>query len=254
MTAIVRHAIVLLFTDDQDRGTETAAALAAMGCIAHRLEPDARLCDVQRHDAAVLIARRTSNWCPVLLGKLRSIEFACATLVLLDVGGPEAVEEVLRRGAVDCLVGPVTDPELLESIRGVIEATRRWRARFARARLLEASLEDRGISKRSSAAARVFEPVEQPTPSVTTSIELDDDAKVEAVVERLGEQSGLTARERQVLFWLLLGHRYVDIATVLGVAPRTAKFHAANLLTKLDLDSRYDLSRLLAQELQRNEL
>src|SRR5690606_30930431 len=73
-------------------------------------------------------------------------------------------------------------------------------------------------------------------------------AKIEAVVDRVSGDRGLTRRERQVLYWLLLGHRYVDIASVLGVAPRTAKFHAANLLQKLELDSRYDLARLLAEE------
>lgn len=249
MPTILRHAIVLLITDDRDCGAETEVALSTLGCIAHRAEPDTLLDDGFRYDAAVLIAPPNSSWCATLLGDLRSLEFACASLVVLDVGGPEAVADTLRRGAVDCLVQPVSEPELVESLAAVIEATRRWRARFSRARLT-ASVEPRVVARVPEVAtARVFEPSEQVTSTVAANVCEDDDAKIGAVVERVGQQSGLTPREREVLYWLLLGHRYVDIATVLGVVPRTAKFHAANLLHKLDLDSRYDLSRLLAGEL-----
>jgi DNA-binding NarL/FixJ family response regulator len=249
MPMFLRHAIVLLITDDRDCGVETELALSAVGCIAHRAEPDMLLDDGFRYDAAVLITRRNTSWCATLLGNLRSLELACASLVVLDVGGPEAVAEALRRGAVDCLVQPVSEPELVESVATVIEATRRWRARFSRARL-SASAEPRVVASMPPAAkALVFEPIEQVAPTAPADARVDDDAKIGAVVERVSQQSGLTPREREVLYWLLLGHRYVDIASVLGVAPRTAKFHAANLLHKLELDSRYDLSRLLAEEL-----
>ncbi|HVI00681.1 MAG TPA: LuxR C-terminal-related transcriptional regulator [Enhygromyxa sp.] len=248
MPTLLRHAIVLLITDDRDCGIATEIALSAMGCIAHRAEPHTRIDDGFRYDAAVLIARRNAGWCTTLLGDLQSIELACASLVVLDIGGPEAIVEVLRRGAVDCLVQPVSEPELVESVSTVIEATRRWRARFSRARLT-ATAEPRAPT-RVAATARVFEPSEPPGSAASTDEACsNDDAKIGAVVERVGQQSGLTPREREVLYWLLLGHRYVDIASVLGVAPRTAKFHAANLLHKLELDSRYDLSRLLAEEL-----
>lgn len=254
MPIVLRHAIVLLITDDRDCAVETELALSAVGCIAHRAEPDMLLDDGFRYDAAVLIARRNTSWCATLLGNLRSLELACASLVVLDVGGPEAVAEALRRGAVDCLVQPVSEPELVESVATVIEATRRWRARFSRARL-SASAEPRIVASMPAAAkALVFEPIEQvartaPADARVDDTRVDDDAKIGAVVDRVSQQSGLTPREREVLYWLLLGHRYVDIASVLGVAPRTAKFHAANLLHKLELDSRYDLSRLLAEEL-----
>lgn len=249
MPTILRHSIVLLISDDRDCGVEAEVALAALGCIAHRAGPGAAL-DGQRYDAAVLITRQNTNRYAALLGDLRSVESACASLVVLETGGPDAVADALRRGAVDCLVRPVSEPELVESLAAVIEATRRWRARFSRARLT-AGASRRGVAiDRGTAAAQVFEaePVEQV--AMTTNANDDDEhAKIEGVVERVGEQNGLTPREREVLYWLLLGHRYVDIATVLGVAPRTAKFHAANLLQKLELDSRYDLSRLLVEEL-----
>lgn len=54
----------------------------------------------------------------------------------------------------------------------------------------------------------------------------------------------LTAREREVLELLLMGREHDDVATVLGITPRTSKFHHANLLRKLGADSRLDLLRL----------
>ena len=60
--------------------------------------------------------------------------------------------------------------------------------------------------------------------------------RVAAIVERLAASAGLTPREAEVLHWLLHGHRYDDIATVLDITPRTTKFHASNLLRKLELD------------------
>ncbi len=253
MPAIVRHSIVLLITDDRDRVGETASALAAMGCIAHAAEPRTPLDAAHHYDAAVLVTRKSATWCADTLRCLCSTEFACASLVLLEAGGAEAVAESLRHGAVDCLVGPVSEPELIESVVGVIASTRMWRARFSRARLRVGAKPSRAIVEPRSALARVFEPVERVAVErdQPSAFEGHDDAKIEEVVARVSEANGLTRRERQVLYWLLLGHRYVDIASVLGVAPRTAKFHAANLLGKLNLDSRYDLSRLLAEEFER---
>jgi DNA-binding NarL/FixJ family response regulator len=246
MASIVRHAVVLLIADDRDCELEIAAALAEMGCVAHRVGPDSPLQSAQPYDAAILIIRRNTPWSTTAVGKLRSFEFACASLVLLEAGGPEDVAESLRHGATDCLVRPVSDPELLESVSGVIESTKKWRARFSRARLLAPASGQPSTPKPS--LARVFEPVDQVP--VAASTEAPDNARIETIVDRVSDQHGLTRRERQVLHWLLLGHRYVDIATVLGVAPRTAKFHAANLLDKLGLDSRYDLPRMLAEELE----
>src|SRR5690606_34535937 len=158
MATIVRHAVVLLITDDVDCGVETATALADMGCLAHRIDADSAIDRRQHYDAAVTITEHNTAWSADALDRLRSIEFACASLVLLASGGPEDVAESLQRGAADCLVRPVSDPELLEGISGVIESTRRWRARCSRARLLEA---ERRIepSTLGSAMARVFEPV-----------------------------------------------------------------------------------------------
>ena len=68
---------------------------------------------------------------------------------------------------------------------------------------------------------------------------------VDAKVARVSDASGLSERERQVLRLLLRGRGVEDIATMLEIAPRTVKFHQANLLEKLGADSRLDLLRVV---------
>ena len=68
---------------------------------------------------------------------------------------------------------------------------------------------------------------------------------VDAKVARVAELSGLSDRERQVLHLLLRGRGVEDIATMLEIAPRTVKFHQANVLQKLGADSRLNLLRVV---------
>jgi len=63
---------------------------------------------------------------------------------------------------------------------------------------------------------------------------------------RLAAQHGLSPREREVLDLLSLGRTTHEIATALAITLRTAKYHQSNVLTKLGLDSRLELLRLLA--------
>jgi DNA-binding CsgD family transcriptional regulator len=70
-------------------------------------------------------------------------------------------------------------------------------------------------------------------------------AIVEAKVKRVAETRGLSDRERQVLQLLLRGRGLEDIAAMLEIAPRTVKFHQANVLQKLGADSRLDLLRVV---------
>lgn len=68
---------------------------------------------------------------------------------------------------------------------------------------------------------------------------------IQARIEQIGRNARLSAREREVFELMLLGRSPADIAQVLGIKERTAKFHQANLLKKLGADSRYDLQRLV---------
>ena len=68
---------------------------------------------------------------------------------------------------------------------------------------------------------------------------------VDAKVARTAGDGALSDRERQVLTLLLRGRGVEDIATMLEIAPRTVKFHQANVLQKLGADSRLDLLRVI---------
>jgi DNA-binding CsgD family transcriptional regulator len=68
---------------------------------------------------------------------------------------------------------------------------------------------------------------------------------VDAKAARTAGEGGLSERERQVLTLLLRGRGVEDIATMLEIAPRTVKFHQANVLQKLGADSRLDLLRVI---------
>jgi PAS domain S-box-containing protein len=66
-----------------------------------------------------------------------------------------------------------------------------------------------------------------------------------AKIEALSARAGLSAREREVLKYLLLGRTIDDIGSILGIASRTVKHHQARVLEKLGADSRADLLRVL---------
>jgi DNA-binding CsgD family transcriptional regulator len=68
---------------------------------------------------------------------------------------------------------------------------------------------------------------------------------VDAKAARTAGDGALSDRERQVLTLLLRGRGVEDIATMLEIAPRTVKFHQANVLQKLGADSRLDLLRVV---------
>lgn len=63
-------------------------------------------------------------------------------------------------------------------------------------------------------------------------------------VDELAAEMHLSSREREVLDLLLIGRTNEEIGTVLNISTRTAKFHLANLLQKLGVDSRNELMRL----------
>lgn len=222
----LKHAIVQILSDDRAGEEEVSAVLEGQDCVLRRARPGRSIDITKPCDVGIIVVRRSCGWSAGLITALRSAETACAAVVVLGAGDVADVAQSLRGGAVDCLVRPVSRAVMLESLVNAIACTLRWRGR-----LLE-----------RAACSIVFGP-ERPSRAVPSG-----EPRIEEVVRRVAGQNQLTPREREVLYWLLQGHRYDDIATVLGVVPRTAKFHAANLLRKLELDSRYDLPRLLAGE------
>jgi DNA-binding CsgD family transcriptional regulator len=70
-------------------------------------------------------------------------------------------------------------------------------------------------------------------------------ALIEVKVARLARWHDLSRREQQVLLLLMRGRGGADIATMLEIAPRTAKFHQTNALRKLGADSPLDVLRIV---------
>lgn len=63
-------------------------------------------------------------------------------------------------------------------------------------------------------------------------------------VGELAQSVQLSQREREVLDLLLLGRSTEEIGLALQISARTAKFHQANVLSKLGVESRHELFRL----------
>jgi DNA-binding NarL/FixJ family response regulator len=53
----------------------------------------------------------------------------------------------------------------------------------------------------------------------------------------------LTAREREVLRYIARGYAYKEVAHELGIAVKTVETHVSAVLRKLQLSSRYELTR-----------
>jgi two-component system response regulator FixJ len=54
----------------------------------------------------------------------------------------------------------------------------------------------------------------------------------------------LTGREREILTLIAAGHQNRDIATQLGISPRTVEVHKARIMEKLECDSLAELIRM----------
>ncbi len=224
---------MLIVSDDHESEGALVRLLGAEGCDARTSAPGAMIDPRDRFDAALIDLSRPSGWGSGTITALRSAEFACASLILLTQAEPRDVAASLSGGAVDCLLKPIVTEDLLEGVANAVRCTRRWRGRLSAARVRPAAPQP------DLPAKLLGEPAVVPRPSEVMG------PRIELVVHELTVHAQLTPREAEVLFWLLHGHRYDDIASVLGVATRTAKFHAANLLRKLELESRHDLPRLL---------
>jgi PAS domain S-box-containing protein len=99
------------------------------------------------------------------------------------------------------------------------------------------------------AAELVLHPVDKVLVGFLVVDRIDDDLSrlVKARVESLGDRHVLSCREREVLGHLIRGATIEEIGAALGISPRTAKFHQANVLAKLGLASRVELLRLMLE-------
>lgn len=129
-------------------------------------------------------------------------------VLITALDSPEDVVRGLESGADDFLTKPVQAAVLRARVRSVL----RIRDAYARARPEPPDVEALWAKRR----------------------------------ERIMSAADLSEREREVLSLLLLGRTFDDVASVLGISPRTARFHQDNALRKLGAESRLDLLRLFA--------
>jgi DNA-binding CsgD family transcriptional regulator len=59
-----------------------------------------------------------------------------------------------------------------------------------------------------------------------------------AVLEALVQAFGLTAREAEVLYWVVKGKINRDIGDILGTSPMTVKKHLERVFAKLGVETR----------------
>ena len=70
-----------------------------------------------------------------------------------------------------------------------------------------------------------------------------------ATIAALGPTFGLTARESQVLYWVLQGKTNRDIGDILGTSPRTVTKHLEHVFEKLGVETRTAAAALVVQRL-----
>lgn len=67
----------------------------------------------------------------------------------------------------------------------------------------------------------------------------------EALLDSLGEERGLTPREREILLLLYRGKSYADISQVLVISINTVKRHCSNIYSKLGIKNRSQIAAFL---------
>ncbi len=67
-------------------------------------------------------------------------------------------------------------------------------------------------------------------------------------LRKLSTRARLSAQESRVLELMSGGLQAKEMATALGLSARTVKFHGANLLRKLQIDSRLDILRIMTSQ------
>jgi two-component system, NarL family, response regulator NreC len=132
--------------------------------------------------------------------------FAPTQVVIVSIHASEAyVLEALRNGALGYVLKEASAAELVRAVREAAAGRR-----YLSARLSERAIEAYVVKARQA------------------TLDLYDT---------------LTTREREVLQLVAEGHTSTEVASRLGISPRTAEAHRANLMRKLGLRSQTELIR-----------
>jgi DNA-binding NarL/FixJ family response regulator len=134
-------------------------------------------------------------------------------LALSVSDAPEDVVAVIRAGASGYVTKTIAADELADAVRRIADGDVVFSPRLA-GFVLEA-----------------FREVPAPAPTAGPRTEGEDELEV------------LTARERDVLRLLARGYTYREIAKDLFISVKTVETHASNVLRKLQLSNRHQLTR-----------
>lgn len=159
------------------------------------------------------------------------------TSVIMMTGNPsqESLGQSLRQGVHEMLFKPFRQAELREAVARAVESHERWRQRLHALRFAQHEPLRESSVQRSSAPAR-------PSERELGNLPIEDR---DAHSTNLIADNDLTEREREILQLILQGLQNSEIAERLDISGNTVKYHVRNLLTKLGMESRTELFRML---------
>jgi two-component system, NarL family, response regulator NreC len=153
------------------------------------------------------------------------------------IAGGEAVLRELRAAN--------SDVELIGRVRSLDDAEDALRALRPSVLVLDADLTHHeglcslpALRRASPGTAIVLPPAEEPGPRLVRAIRM-----AARDFERRREGDGLTAREREVVCLIALGHTNREIADRLVLSVRTVETHRARIQARLGVSSRAELVR-----------
>jgi two-component system, NarL family, nitrate/nitrite response regulator NarL len=157
----------------------------------------------------VLVIDVAHHDAPVVL--IRTISVTCPQISVLAIGVPDSAEQIIgciEAGAIGYVLGGASLSDLVSSI---VAAAHNESLASPR---LTASLCRRltSLASRAQASVEVNEP-------------------------------HLTGRQREIIALIVAGYPNKEIARCLGIAAQTVKNHVHNILDKLQLPNRYEITR-----------
>ena len=171
-------------------------------------------------------------------GQLRSYpHYAARVAARILIAGGEAAEQELRAANGDLKV--------VGRVRSLSEAEHAMRALRPSVLVLDYDLAHHGglcslpaLRQASPDTAIVLPPIGAPGPRLVRAVRI-----AARDSERRREDDGLTAREREVVRLVALGHTNDEIAERLVLSVRTVETHRSRIQHRLELGSRAELVR-----------
>jgi DNA-binding NarL/FixJ family response regulator len=222
---------VLVVDQDPAAASDASCALEKAGCVVHfAVDRDEALKLARYHsfDAALINAGSPEGLGLEVVHALRESPRPCCAVVMSAAPSSLLIRRVIRSGVSELLLKPVERAALLRAMTRAVHVTHLWR---------ELST---GVNRRPT-------PLPGSRPAVVRQSSTAPSFDVEAITQHIGRDRQLTARERDVLRQMLRGRGVDEMVNALDISENTVKFHIRNILRKLQLRTRAELFRLLAE-------